>query len=161
GACYRQLLVKNHGLEPVETSLLLHFAADYADIFEVRGMKRKARGTELPPEVAADRVVLGYRGLDRVVRRTVLQFDPAPALLTAHAARSDLALRPRQGVTFVVTAGCERGPPRGAEQQAAEGRAPAILSFEGARAEAEADLERYRAWSCHLRTSNGQINAWV
>jgi glycogen debranching enzyme len=161
GSCYRQLLVKNHGLEPVETSLLLHFAADYADIFEVRGMKRKARGLDLPPEVIAGRVALGYRGLDRVVRRTLLQFDPAPALLTAHAARFDLALRPRQEVTLVVSAGCERGPPRGEEQQAAEGRAPAVLTFEGARAEAEADLERYRAWSCHLRTSNGQINAWV
>jgi glycogen debranching enzyme len=35
------------------------------------------------------------------------------------------------------------------------------LAFEDARAEAEVDLERYRAWSCHLRTSNGQVNAWV
>ena len=61
GACYQQLRVKNHGLEPVETSLSLHFAADYADIFEVRGRKRQARGQDLPPEVTDDRVVLGYR----------------------------------------------------------------------------------------------------
>src|SRR5262249_53071792 len=52
GVCYQQLRVKNHGLQPVATSLALHFAADYADIFEVRGMKRQARGTDLPPEVA-------------------------------------------------------------------------------------------------------------
>ena len=54
----------------METSLALHFAADFADIFEVRGMKRQARGEDLPPEVTGDRVVLGYRGLDGVVRRT-------------------------------------------------------------------------------------------
>ncbi len=37
---------KNHGLEPVEMSLALHFKADFADIFEVRGMKRKASGSK-------------------------------------------------------------------------------------------------------------------
>ena len=35
------------------------------------------------------------------------------------------------------------------------------LRFGVARAEAQADLDRSNAWSCHLRTSNGQINAWV
>src|SRR5262249_31287569 len=49
GVCYQQLRIKNHGLEPVDTSLTLHFAADFADIFEVRGMKRKARGQDLAP----------------------------------------------------------------------------------------------------------------
>ncbi len=36
-----------------------------------------------------------------------------------------------------------------------------LAGFEDARAEAQADLERSSAWSCHVRTSNGQINAWV
>ena len=44
------------------------------------------------------------------------------------------------------------------ERQPATTRPP---TFDAARAEAEADLQRYNAWSCHLRTSNGQINAWV
>jgi glycogen debranching enzyme len=30
GVCYRQLRVKNHSLEPVETALALHFEADFA-----------------------------------------------------------------------------------------------------------------------------------
>ena len=75
-ALYQQLRVKNHGLESIEASISLHFAADFADIFEVRGMKRVARGEDLPPEVTHDQVVLGYRGLDGIVRRTVLQFSP-------------------------------------------------------------------------------------
>jgi len=33
--------------------------------------------------------------------------------------------------------------------------------FDDARAEPDADRERYKSWSCHLHTSNGQINAWV
>src|SRR5579864_7327118 len=54
GVCYQQLRINNHGLEPVRTSLGLHFQADFADIFEVRGMKRKARGEDLDPQVTSD-----------------------------------------------------------------------------------------------------------
>jgi glycogen debranching enzyme len=150
GVCYQQLRVKNHGLDPVTTCLRLHFAADYADIYEVRGMKRSARGEDLPAEVVHDAVVLGYRGRDQVVRRTLLEFAPAPARLSAARARLDLSLGPRQEAVFTLTVGCERQPV-----------SPRLLAFEDARTEAEADLERYNAWSCHLRTSNGQINAWV
>ena len=84
--CYQQFHAKNHGLSPVPVSLSLHFAADFADIFEVRGMKRRARGEDLPAEVSDDCVILGYRGLDDVVRRTVLRFSPTPSQLTASTA---------------------------------------------------------------------------
>jgi glycogen debranching enzyme len=150
GVCYQQLRVKNHGLGPVDTFLTLHFAADVADIFEVRGMKRQRRGQDLRPEVAADRVVLGYRGLDGVVRHTRLQFTPGPAVLTASTARLGLSLRPRQEALFTLTVACERQP-----------TPVRVVAFDEARAQAEADMERYHAWSCHLRTSDGHINAWV
>jgi glycogen debranching enzyme len=150
GVCYQQLRVKNHGLESVVTSLRLHFAADYADIYEVRGMKRKAHGQALRPEVSGGRVILGYRGLDGGVRRTRLDFAPAPTLLSASEARLELSLGPRQEAVYTLTVSCERQP-----------ACPRVLSFEAARTEAEADLERYSAWSSHLGTSNGQINAWV
>jgi glycogen debranching enzyme len=150
GVCYQQLRVKNHALEPVETALSLHFAADFADIFEVRGMKRKARGRDLAPQISDDRVILSYQGLDGVVRRTSLQFEPRPSRLTASTARLDLLLQPQQEAMFFATVACERVP-----------AAPAVLRFEDARAQAQTDLARYSAWSCHVRTSNGQINAWV
>ena len=150
GACYQQLRVKNYGREPVELSLALHFKADYADIYEIRGMKRKGRGNDLTPEATDDRVVLGYQGLDGVVRRTLLQFEPKPSSLSASTARLDLSLRPQQEATFFVTIACERVP-----------AAPVLLRFDDARAEAQTDLERYSAWACHIGTSNGQINAWV
>ena len=149
-ACYQHLRVKNHGLGPARLSLTLHFASDYADIFEVRGLARRARGQDLSPEVTADRVILGYRGLDDVVRRTLLRFTPAPALLTASSARIDLELAPRQETALSLAVGCERQPD-----------VVRLLPFDEARAEAEADLERSNAWSCHLRSTNGQVNDWV
>jgi glycogen debranching enzyme len=94
GICYQEIRIKNHGLAPVAGSVELHFAADYADIFEISGRKRKARGEDLSPEVTADRVVLGYRGLDGVVRRTLLAFSPAPSVVTGSTASFQFSLRP-------------------------------------------------------------------
>lgn len=150
GVCYQQLRIKNHGLAPLATTLALHFAADFADIFEVRGMKRKARGDKLRPEVASNRVLLGYRGLDGDTRRTRIEFTPNPSALTASLARFDLSLKPQQEVAFDITIACERSD-----------TLPQVLRFNDARQQAETDLERFHAWSCHLRTSNGQINAWI
>lgn len=150
GNCYQQIRIKNHGLAPVAGSVDLHFAADYADIFEITGTRRKARGEDLSPEVNADRVVLGYRGLDDVVRRTVLAFLPAPSVVTGSTASFQFSLRPQDEMVLHAAVACERGS-----------SATPLLLFENARSEAEREMGRYNAWSCHLRTSNGQINAWV
>ena len=150
GVCYQQLRVKNHALHAVQTTLAVSFAADFADIFEVRGMKRKGRGRDLAPQVSGDRIILSYRGLDAVVRRTILHFEPRPRLLTASTAQFELALQAQQEATFGMTVACECAP----------GPA-ALLRFDDARNEAQADRERYSAWSCHVRTSNAQITAWI
>lgn len=150
GTCYQQLRIQNHGLVPVAGSVDLHFAADYADIFEIRGTRRKARGEDLSPAVTADQVVLGYRGLDDVVRRTILTFSPAPSVLTDSTASFPFCLRLQDDVVLRVAVACERGS-----------SAARLLLLEDARSESESETGRYRAWSCHLSTSNGQINAWV
>jgi glycogen debranching enzyme len=150
GTCYQQLRIKNHGLESVAGSVDLHFAADYADVFELSGKRRKARGEDLSPEVTADRVVLGYRGLDDLLRRTILAFAPAPTMLTASTATFRFSLRPQDELVLQAAVACERGS-----------SAARLLLFEDARSESECEVGRYRAWSCHFRTSNGQINAWV
>ena len=148
--CYQQVRVKNYGPRDVETWLSVRFNADYADIFEIRGMKRKSRGTDLEAEVTEDCVVLGYRGLDGVVRRTAVQFTPRPSRLSASAARLNLFLRPQEEVDYVVSVACEREP-----------AVAKVLRFEEAKLESQAAAERYSAWSCHVQTSNGQVNAWI
>lgn len=150
GICHQQLRIKNHGLGALDTTLSLHFAADFADIFEIRGMKRKARGDNLPTEVVGNCVLLGYRGLDGETRRTRIDFAPCPSLLTGSIARFDLSLKAQQEVTFDISIACERSS-----------AVPRPLRFDEARQQAESELERFHSWSCHLRTSNGQINAWI
>jgi glycogen debranching enzyme len=142
--------VKNYGLQPVETSLYIRFDADFADIFEVRGMKRRSRGVDLAPEISRDTVTLSYRGLDGVVRRTSLQFTPRPAHLESSRAEIRLSLPSQAETDVLMTVSCERGN--------AVSRA---LGVNRARLEAQTELERYSAWSCHIHTSDAQMDAWI
>ena len=93
--CYERLRVSNFATTAVDVELALSFNADYADIFEVRGSKRERRGVRHDPVVDGASVILSYEGLDRVVRRTRLAFDPAPDELTGGHARFHLRLPAR------------------------------------------------------------------
>ena len=46
--CYDKLRLANFSMHPVETSVSFDFAADYADIFQVRGSKRERTGEVRP-----------------------------------------------------------------------------------------------------------------
>ena len=55
GHWYERLRIANYGLATISATLMMEFGADYADIFEVRGLKRERRGTMLPPSVDCGR----------------------------------------------------------------------------------------------------------
>ena len=104
GSLYQRITLGNHGADPVDISLSLAFAGDFADIFEVRGIKRPKRGRAWREVLPEGRVLLSYRGLDDVVRRTHLSFSPAPTELTETLARYDLTLLP--GAQSTIFLGC-------------------------------------------------------
>ncbi len=147
---HQQIVVTNHALEELPVWVRLRFAADYADIYQVRGMPRRLRGIDLAAEVSRRRVVLACRGLDDGVRRTVIEVDPVPARLEEACADLNAVLGPGEEAVWTVAVSCEG--------QTRLARRP---SFDRARAESDEDLERYSAWSSHLQTSNGQVNAWI
>ena len=51
-ACHERIELRNYGLEPVTVPVALRFAADFVDMFEVRGTQRARRGSL---RAAADR----------------------------------------------------------------------------------------------------------
>lgn len=124
GVCYQELRIENHGMKPADVQIAMHFAADFADIFEVRG-------------------------LDGVMRRTVLQFTPQPALLDATRAQLNVALLPRQAAVFYLAIGCERVASYN------------LMHFDQARSAARADLEARKDQACRIEASNGQFSAWI
>jgi glycogen debranching enzyme len=44
GSLHQRIALANYGPEPVDLTLSLAFASDFADIFEVRGVRRERRG---------------------------------------------------------------------------------------------------------------------
>ena len=83
GACYERLAVRNFDEQPRQVRIDVTFAADFADLFEVRGAQRLRRGTMQEPDIGADCVTLVYLGLDDRRRATTLRFEPAPDRLSS------------------------------------------------------------------------------
>jgi len=57
---YEEIEFVNHGLSELFIPFRTTFDADFADIFEVRGMRRPQRGNRLPPEMDEQSVLLSY-----------------------------------------------------------------------------------------------------
>ncbi|HEX6011596.1 MAG TPA: amylo-alpha-1,6-glucosidase [Geminicoccaceae bacterium] len=98
-----RLVIRNFGREPLEIALHYLFAADFVDLFEVRGEQRPRRGRLLAADVAGREVQLAYVGLDGVERAVRLGFDPEPRQLDGHSAQLGLRLPPGQDA--IVRAG--------------------------------------------------------
>jgi glycogen debranching enzyme len=66
------------------------------DIFEVRGQQRPKHGTVFAPERSRNGLVFGYRGLDQVERRTVIEFAQLPQAISESEVRFAVRLEPRE-----------------------------------------------------------------
>jgi glycogen debranching enzyme len=152
GTCYARFRVQNFALHPVTVSWSLRFEADFADIFEVRGMKRPRRGRLLQPDTSGGAALLEYEGLDGTVRRTRLEFDPAPHTLTNSVARFEDTIGPKQEQTYVVTITCESSE---------RTQPPRSRSFDLALNDTVDERAHARARDAAIFTSNEQFNDWV
>jgi glycogen debranching enzyme len=105
---YQRLAVRNYGDHTVDLSFAINFDNDFADLFEVRGLRRKRRGVATAEVPSPDQAVLSYLGLDGRRRRTTLSFDPAPHDLTVKTASYRLRLAPAAGALIFTVAGCDQ-----------------------------------------------------
>ncbi len=92
GSLYERIRIRNYGLRRQTLRMTLDFAADFLDIFEVRGIQRERRGQLQPPRVVRHEVVLAHRGLDGTVRTTTVRFSPMPRELTESRATFEVIL---------------------------------------------------------------------
>ena len=148
-SCYERILVRRFGEVPRPVPIDLHFGADFADLFEVRGERRVRRGTVSAKLLAADAVEFAYLGLDGLERRTCLRFDPAPTLLTASSARWDVDLSRDEQARIVILTRCEAG-----EGEAAPAR-PMRSAYRAVRRRSRERIGRLGS----LTSSNALFNA--
>jgi len=148
GVGYHRLTLTNYGLLAYPLTASVHFGADYADIFEIRGMIRRQRGAQQQPIVDSDSVTLAYMGLDDVTRRTVLRFSPRPDKLTETEARYDMTLDPQDSVQIdlAIVVGPEARSDESFDEACAGGR------------DAAASV---RASAVRIQLSDRQASEWI
>ena len=110
-ALYHRITARNYTRERVRFPLDLSFGSDFADLFEVRGVKRKHKGKRARTRVTRGAVVLRYRGLDNVTRTTELAFDPPPTKLAGEGASYIVELEPEESIVLETRISCGLEPP--------------------------------------------------
>ena len=74
--CFEKIVVHNYDARDHDIECKFYFAADFKDIFEVRGLKREKRGVLTLPEIMQDgSFKIIYKGLDHITRILNVRFS--------------------------------------------------------------------------------------
>jgi len=147
---YERLRIVNHSLDDEILPVSYGFAADFHDIFEIRGMKRPAgRGTVEAPALNGRSVAFAYNGLDGVRRETVIAFSEPPGRLSSNQAEFMFSLHPRGRFEIYLEIGHEAGPTPTRERF----RAAATLAILAAR--------KRRRRGATVRARGPRFNEWL
>jgi glycogen debranching enzyme len=146
---FEQVRCANYGLDEVMLPLAFEYEADFRDLFEVRGMKRKARGELAPVEADGRTVHFAYQGLDEVRRTSALSFSEPPWRMTETRADFMFSLRPGEHVDLFLEVGeVEHEPPC---------RERYLRALAGARDKVRAHAGR----GGQVTTSDSRFGAWL
>ena len=153
-----RITVSNFNPFSVDITIQIRFAADFADIFEVRGVGRSQRGHRLPARVGSDAVILGYEGLDERTYETRLSFSPAATRLRAGSAQHRTRVEPLGRSSFAISVAASVNDHR----EAGELARPAHLHTPEARlAEARSAYQEWLGAATALDSDNALFNTAI
>ncbi|MGH9414650.1 MAG: amylo-alpha-1,6-glucosidase [Terriglobales bacterium] len=123
GQFFDRLLFRNFSLLPVALCVEILFAADFMDVFQVRGMVRPASGTYFSPQLHAEGITFSYLGRDDEFRQTSIHFTPAPTELHPDRACFAVELAPggQQELLCTIAGTAGQAPPNPATPAGANG----------------------------------------
>ncbi len=148
--CYETLKFGNYGLSSIDVQFSVEYSADFADLFEVRGMTRERRGVLHEATLERSRLRFDYTGLDSVVRRTQIECSPPPDSLSGYGLMFRYRLEPKEEREFHLTYSCQISD------------APVTqVDYSRARAAAQTALADQETPECRIYTSNEQFNEWL
>ncbi len=164
GGLFEEILVTNHNTKSVEFTMSLSFDADYADLFEVRGVVRKDRGKflqSLPSLVEKNGVtnpsqntdiLLAYQGLDGSLMESRIHFNSRqPDEVNNGTALWRIYLNPSASVTLGYRVHLFTN-----NQLTSTVSAP--LSFDQAKAEELLEEHQWRQQITQIQTDNKYLN---
>jgi glycogen debranching enzyme len=146
---YEELQFVNYGMAPVDLPVSIVFAADFADIFEVRGTPRERKGMQLHEDAGENFILLAYAGLDGINRTMRIQCDPPPERIVGPEMRFELRLQPKQEQRFHISMECRNGSTR---------KAP---SYPQAMRRAYSEMHTSAQSFPQIHSSNSRFNDWM
>ncbi|TWI01740.1 glycogen debranching enzyme [Luteimonas cucumeris] len=146
---HERIVCSNFGDQPIVLPARFELAADFRDMFEVRGSIRAARGELLPAEAAGNGLLLRYRGLDGVTRTSCVTFSRAPTAAGPGFLQFAFYLPPGARDELYVEVGDEPIAEAGRER------------FRSAAARARLRIRARNRRGSRLRSSSPLFNAWM
>lgn len=152
GVCYEQIRLSNYGIREIDFQIRLSLAADFKDIFEVRGIQRTQSGeiyeiTHGPQHS----LQICYLGLDGVKRITHLSFSSPPTGWEKYnTPLFQIRLGPRQKMNFDYTIRCQEGK-----------KINPTLGYIPGRKKLEKAIRGYTEDFPQITTSHEKFNTWI
>ena len=146
---HEELRIVNYGLTPLRIPIRIAFATDFADIFEVRGVRRERRGSRLDDQITRNSILMTYEGLDRELRRTCIEADPEPLKITSCNLEFEASLAPGNAAMFHLAVDCN---PAGHRRSVGYAR-----SIAGA----ETELKAASSNLCKISSTNDRMTSWI
>jgi glycogen debranching enzyme len=145
--CHEHLRVKNFSEEAVDFRLEVSMDADFMDIFEVRGARRRKRGKLHKPEHDRHGMRLIYEGLDGIKRTTTISCSKGPDAILERTFIFNMKLRPDsvKGLYFKIT--CIEGS-----------KVRRGTNFEASLSRMQQRRSREKGECAYIYTSNEQFN---
>lgn len=147
-AVYERISLVNYSDAAARVPLQLLYAADFRDMFEVRGQSRSKRGSIAEAQVGDFAVALRYQGLDSVWRNVVVSFSAPPMRLSRSGAEFEVLLRGGGQWALYV-------------EVAATPALPSRQRYRDAAAQARRSLRQQRRRGARLHVSNRLFQAWI
>ena len=144
-AIHERITIRNFDTDARTVRIDIGFAADFADLFEIRGMTRLRKGSMKPPVIGPADVLLAYEGRDEKTRETHISFEPQPQELTESHAAFEVVVPAGERRTLYMRIACER------VQLTSE---PFSRQFLKALRESMQSLKQARARGATVRSSN-------
>jgi len=124
---FYRVRLRNFDVNPVVTVVEVSLAADFADVFEVRGVVRGTNGRLLDPVRDQDRVRFGYVAEDGQHRQTLVELEPSPDRVKIDDGRVrvawDVRLDSHESISLWITVTPTGGAVGDAEPTAAQAAA--------------------------------------
>jgi glycogen debranching enzyme len=146
---YEQISIVNYSRDVVIVPLVIEYAADFRDMFEVRGMRRLRRGIMLPTVVDGRTVRFGYEGLDQQVRESVISFSDPPGRINAQRAEFMYSIQSEGRLQLHLEVGVQNGS------------IPTRERFRSCAARARFDMRSRVRHGARLKTSGRLFNEWL